>query len=209
VANISKNLIIPLLVFSSIVLVIYVALPHIDSSIEQLLNRLIHKPLIYTYLSLAILISDILIPIPSSIIMYLNGYVLGCFIGGFISLFSVMTGSIIGYMIGGFTSLGIKQIQKDSGANSLFRRYGLLAIIITRGIPILSESVCMLCGFNKVSFKDYFLYNLIGYIPVCWTYAYFGSIGLQKNIFFITFGVSIVISISFWLFGGLIINKRL
>lgn len=170
----------------------------IEEQISTILNSFQSKKLHYSLLSFAILTSDIALPVPSSIIMYLNGYVLGGIMGSCISLLSLLTSSIIGYYLGKLTSIGLKE-NTAKNTNTIINKYGTLSIIVTRGIPILSESICIVCGYNKVPFKQYFIFNLIGYFPLCLLYAICGSLGYDKNLFFISFGCSLLISLVFWL----------
>jgi uncharacterized membrane protein YdjX (TVP38/TMEM64 family) len=172
----------------------------VESFFTNLLKRAVADHTTYALFSFLILASDILLPVPSSIVMFTNGYVLGIFYGTVISLLSLVTGSVLGYYLGKFTSLGLRS-GSDEKANNIVSRFGALSILITRGIPVLSETICIICGFNKMPFKKYFIYNIIGYFPLCLLYAFCGSIGIDKNIFLISFGCSILITAVFWFFG--------
>ena len=171
----------------------------IEEQISTTLNNLQSKKLYYSAVSFTILTSDIVLPVPSSVVMYLNGYVLGSLVGSFISLFSLLISSVIGYYIGKLTSIGLK--AKSENSNKILSKYGTMAILITRGIPILSESICIVCGYNKVPFKQYFIFNLVGYAPLCLLYAVCGSLGYVKDLFFFSFGCSLFISFAFLLLG--------
>jgi uncharacterized membrane protein YdjX (TVP38/TMEM64 family) len=158
--------------------------------------------------SFTALTSDIVLPVPSSIVMYLNGAVLGLLPGALLSIASVMISSVIGYIIG----LVSEKIMNKNGthrtSNELLEKTGPLAIILTRGIPILSESIIIVAGYNRVSFGKFLLWNTIGYVPVCFTYSYLGSISSSQNAFLISFGVSIAISFAFWMIGRRVLNAK-
>ena len=47
-------------------------------------------------------------------------------------------------------------------------------MILSRGIPILSESICFTAGYNKMNFKVYTFLNIVGAIPISLVYGYFG-----------------------------------
>ena len=76
-----------------------------------------------------------------------------------------------------------------------------MAILITRGIPVLSESICVVCGYNKMPLKQYVLMNIIGYLPLCILYATFGHAGYNGQHFLLSFGLSLLVSAAFWYFG--------
>lgn len=195
-----KKIVIPFLVAAIIILVLYFLFEDLEQYFEDLLYGSGDHKLIYSVLSFTALTTDIVLPVPSSIVMYTNGFVLGPVQGMALSLVSVMTGTLFGYYLGRFTSFGLKA-KKDQKTEAFLSKYGPAAILVSRGIPILSESVCIVCGYNKVNVKSYLLLNLIGYIPVCFIYAYFGSIGYDKNSFLITFGFSILIAALFLFIG--------
>jgi uncharacterized membrane protein YdjX (TVP38/TMEM64 family) len=138
--------------------------------------------------------------------MYVNGYVLGIIGGSIISFVSLITSSIIGYYLGRLTSAGLKTTT-ELKSQLFLNKYGAMAVLLTRGIPILSESVCLVSGYNKMPFNQYLIYNVIGYIPLCILYAYCGSLGYDKNIFLFSFGCSLLISALFWFVGKSIIKK--
>jgi uncharacterized membrane protein YdjX (TVP38/TMEM64 family) len=193
-----KKSIIVFVISILIIISIFIFWGDVENKIITVLNSLKGQKLQYSFFSFLFLASDIILPIPSSIVMFLNGYVLGIILGSMISLLSLLTSAVIGYYIGQLTSWGYKANEKNN-TNVLLNKYGTLSILITRGVPILSESVCILCGFNRIPFKQYFLLNLIGYFPLCLLYGFCGSIGYDKNMFFISFGCSLLISASFWL----------
>ena len=183
-----------------IITLTFIFFGRIEEQISTTLNSLQNKKIHYSILSFTILTSDILLPVPSSIVMYLNGYVLGGILGSCISLLSLLTSSIIGYYIGKLTSIGLRE-KSEKGTNTILAKYGTLSILITRGIPILSESICIVCGYNKVPMKHYLIFNLLGYAPLCLIYAVCGSLGYDKDLFLISFCCSILISFVLWLLG--------
>lgn len=189
-----------MIVTSFSILAIFLMFENIESFFGDLLNQARDNPLRYAALSFVILVSDIVLPVPSSIVMYSNGVILGLVRGFSLSLVSVILFSVIGYFIG-FGSSAVLKSEADVSANKILEKYGYLAILITRGIPILSESVCIVCGFNRYNFAVYLIMNIVGYIPVCLIYAYFGSIAADRNLFIISFLCSLFIAFILWFFG--------
>mgnify|MGYP000010492766 CR=1 FL=1 len=203
-----KNNVIPFLIAAVVVIVTFLLFNEMESYFSALLRDVSANHVAYSFISFLVLTSDIVLPVPSSIVMYLNGYVLGILIGSLVSLISLLVSSIIGYFVGRLTSLGLK-VKSERNANEVLAKYGTLSILISRGIPILSESICIVCGYNQVPFKQYLFFNLVGYAPLCLLYAVCGSLGYDKDLFFISFGCSILISFAFWLFGKKLIIANL
>jgi uncharacterized membrane protein YdjX (TVP38/TMEM64 family) len=195
-----KKVVIPFLVTAVIILAMFLLFENIEHYFTTLLKESGNQKLIFSLVSFLVLTSDIVLPVPSSIVMYSNGFVLGAIQGMALSFLSVMIGTLFGYYLGRFTSLGLKA-KEDRKTELFLNKYGGAAILVSRAIPILSESICIVCGYNKMNLKFYLLLNLLGYIPVCILYAYFGSIGCDKDSFLITFACSVLISALFLFIG--------
>jgi uncharacterized membrane protein YdjX (TVP38/TMEM64 family) len=195
-----SKIIIPFIIIVSVIIISFLLFDDMEVFFTNMLKQAGDNIKTYTAVSFFALASDILLPVPSSIVMFTNGYILGTLYGAALSFVSLMVGSVIGYYLGKFTSLGFKS-KADDKANNIVARYGALSVLITRGIPVLAETICIICGFNKMPFKKYMIYNITGYVPLCLLYAFCGSIGYDKNIFLISFACSILISALFWFFG--------
>lgn len=190
----------PFLLSVFIVTAVFVMFNNLEVQFQSILQGFQERSFEYIIYSILILSSDIILPVPSSIVMYLNGFVLGIYLGFATSYIAVTISVIAGYYIGSSVSYGLSKHQ-NAEAKQLIEKFGFFAIIISRGIPILSESVCIVCGYNKYNFKLYLILNLIGYIPICLIYAYFGNLGADEGQFLLSFASAIVISAMLWFFG--------
>lgn len=184
----------------SLIIISFLIFSDLEAYFTELLVSAQSRPLLYAWISSLILIADILLPVPSSIVMYTNGFVLGTFTGTLVSWVALMIGAVIGYYLGRFSAMGLKA-SSDSRSGAVLTKYGALSILITRGIPVLSESLCFLYGYHRMPLKKYLLFNAIGYLPVSLLYALCGSIGFNQNTFLISFGISITLSAVLWFLG--------
>ncbi|MXV15661.1 TVP38/TMEM64 family protein [Hufsiella ginkgonis] len=202
----SKKIIIPFAIVVAIVIVSFLLFNTLESYFTTLLNDVSKHRGTYSGISMLVLAFDIVLPVPSSIVMYMNGYVLGMGYGSLTSLTALMVSSLAGYYIGKFTSFSIRS-EHDERANSILTRYGMVAVLLSRGIPVLSESVCVVCGYNGMPLQKYLLLNLAGYAPLCMLYAFCGSQGYDQGIFLLSLGCSLGISAAFW-YGRSMISKK-
>lgn len=202
-----KSILYPLLVSIGIVLITFGIFHSMENNFSDTLHLLKDNPFQFGIVSFLTLASDIILPVPSSIVLYLNGYFLGIIAGTLVSLSGLMVGCVIGYYIGKSSS-SLFKIDQNQKAQDILTKYGPSAIFLTRGIPVLSESICFVCGYNKLDFSRYLFFNLIGYLPVCFLYALFGSLGfMSSKAFLLSFSASIVVSIIFWFFGKKVLDK--
>lgn len=190
----------PTLLCIFIIIILFLVFGNLETLFIDFLNKARGYQSSYAITSFFILASDIVLPVPSSIIMFTNGLVLGITKGSLLSVLSVMIGSVIGYYLGRFTSYGLK-IKSGNNADSFIQRYGELAILVTRAIPILAESVCIVAGYNKMKFGYYIVLNLLGYIPVILVYSICGNAGYGKSAFILSVSASLLISAVFWFCG--------
>lgn len=160
--------------------------------------------------SILLLTSDIILPIPSSIIMIANGAVFGIITGTLISLAGTLASSLIGFLIG---RKGLKFINKlinekeQQQADKLIKRWGIVIIIITRPIPLLSETVSIMAGTSKISFLKITAASIAGLLPPSIIYALSGIYAVDFESGAITFLAVFFFAAAFWFISRLIENK--
>ena len=132
--------------------------------------------------SISLLCLDVILPIPSSLIMTLNGTVFGPVWGALISLIggvaSVLFGWWIGYRSQGFIVQKIEEKERII-AHKYLTKWGPLAILFSRPLPIISEIVAIMAGTLPIPIYITVCYSILGYILPCIFYAYIGWQGSQ------------------------------
>jgi uncharacterized membrane protein YdjX (TVP38/TMEM64 family) len=125
-----------------------------------------------------LLVSDVLLPIPSSIIIMLNGKLFGAVVGTLISLVGTMGSSVLAFYIGRCGGPLLDRVmspEEHARGNAMLKNWGPLAIIVTRPIPLLAESVSVMAGTSPMSWRSMLLASLAGNIPACAIYATTGA----------------------------------
>jgi uncharacterized membrane protein YdjX (TVP38/TMEM64 family) len=184
----------PFLASSVLVILVFVFFEDLEAYIENLIAISQSNKQEYVLISGLFLSSDILLPVPSSIIMYANGLVLGTLWGTLLSLVCSLISSCVGYALGILSAKTLRSSKREE-ASTILNKYGVVGIIISRGVPILSESISYTAGYMRMKFKNFFLLNFIGYLPITLLYAYFGSLGSDLNIFLYCFAASLLLSL--------------
>jgi uncharacterized membrane protein YdjX (TVP38/TMEM64 family) len=129
-------------------------------------------------LAIGLLIADVFLPIPSSLIMIANGALLGTLGGGMLSLVGGTGAALTGYWVG---RMGQKVAQKWVKESELargkqfFDRWGLFSVILSRPIPLISETVAVVAGLCKMRFAPLLIGSLAGNIPAAFIYAWAGA----------------------------------
>jgi len=140
-------------------------------------------------LGIGLLIADVLLPVPSTIVMTALGTIHGMLIGTLLSLIGNLGAAAFGFWLGR-RSDGVfdRFLSEDDriAASSFFHDWGEVGIILSRPIPILAESVAILAGSSPViSWPKLIGCSLLGAFPASLIYAWAGAqaMTLQSGLF--------------------------
>jgi uncharacterized membrane protein YdjX (TVP38/TMEM64 family) len=122
---------------------------------------------------------DIVLPIPSSIVMIVSGALFGTLAGAALAIMGSLAGNWMGYELArrfGWEFLEKREKPGDlERMGAMLRRYGPAAIILSRPVPVMTETVSLLAGAMHVERGVFIGASLAGTIPICLIYAYAGS----------------------------------
>lgn len=151
-----------------------------------------------------LLLADVFIPIPSSVIMIAHGAAFGVLGGFLLSFVASVGGAMIGWWVGNKGRPVMNRVvtlREKRQANTFILRYGLLAIIISRLLPIVAETVAIMAGTTDIGWKRMLVATSIGAIPPALIYAIAGSATSDfSSGVLVTVGVVLVAVIA-WLIG--------
>ena len=105
---------------------------------------------------IALIVSDLVLPVPATAIITGLGMIYGPWAGGLIGAVGSLLAGLVAY--GGCRLLGERFCNFLVGADNLaklgrfFDRYGLWAIALSRWMPILPEALCCLAGMSRMRF---------------------------------------------------------
>ena len=127
-----------------------------------------------------LLVADIALPIPSTIVMSALGATYGFWVGSLLS--------ILGSMLAGLTAYGLARwagrpaaiwIAGEDGlvrTEELFARGGAWLVLTSRWLPILPEAVACLAGLARMPFRTFFWALMVGSVPLGLTFAWVGTL---------------------------------
>ena len=132
---------------------------------------------------IGLLIADLLLPLPNSLIMSAFGYLYGWWWGGLLAVAGSFLAGALGYEL--CRRIGEKAVvailgnkDRERGAR-LFARSGGWLVALSRWLPVLTEVVACLAGLNRMPAKSFYLSLLAGTLPLGFTYAAIGAIGIS------------------------------
>ncbi|MCK5101811.1 MAG: VTT domain-containing protein [Cyclobacteriaceae bacterium] len=160
--------------------------------------------LIVLLISLFLLTSDLLLPVPGSVIMMGNGAVFGIVLGTGISLIGTMFSSILGYIIGSrFKKLAYRLISDSDyrHGKSVMDKYGQLAIIASRPVPLMSETVIIISGMLGYRVPKMIMASFIGLLPASFIYALIGASLIDSDYSIFSLLIVLIFSGLMWVIG--------
>jgi uncharacterized membrane protein YdjX (TVP38/TMEM64 family) len=157
-----------------------------------------------------LLIADVFIPVPSSIIMIAHGALFGIVTGTILSVIGSLGSAMVGFGVGRQSNSLLQRFispAESQRANALLERYGAVAIIITRPIPIVAETVAIMAGASSMSWRWMLVTSLAGIIPSALLYAVTGATAMRLDNFLLTIISVLGIAVVFWLVERLFLSR--
>jgi|GEM_PF-175408 len=144
-----------------------------------------------------LLASDVLLPIPSSLVSTACGYLLG-FLPGILASWTGMTlGAIVGYVVGSRPAAAVA--RRLVGETELTRareaenRWGAWTLILSRSVPVLAEASVVFAGMTAMPFPRFLAITAGANLGVSAAYAWVGSQALQANAFLWSFAGAVAL----------------
>ncbi len=163
----------------------------------EVMQRVQQHPVAAFWLVAGFLATDILLPVPSSIVSTLGGAALGAVGGTLASWSGMMVSCALGFWLGRVgRPLGRRLAGEEELARleTLERRFGDWMIVIARPVPVLAEASTILAGMGKMRFSRFLVMSAIANLAVSAVYAVIGSLSRHIDAFLPAFGASLLLA---------------
>jgi uncharacterized membrane protein YdjX (TVP38/TMEM64 family) len=155
-------------------------------------------------IGVALLVVDVFLPVPSTLVMVAHGALFGLAGGALLSMIGSIAAALIGFAVGRAGNGAVRRIvtpNEHARAGELLRRWGVLAIALTRPVPILAETVAILAGSSPLTWRQTALAaaagSLVPSLAYAWAGAHASDVASQTLIFAGLLAVTTVL----WLVG--------
>ena len=163
-----------------------------------------HAGVLAGFAGVCLLVADVALPVPSSLVMIAHGALFGEVIGTLLSLVGSTGAALAGFAIGrrgGALLPRLVSANERERANRLLTRWGMLAIIVTRPVPLLAETTAIVVGSSPLGWGRVALAALAGSFPGALLYALTGAVAARLQNGVLVFGLVLLVASSFWLVG--------
>lgn len=124
-----------------------------------------------------LLMSDLFLPIPTTLLIGAMGTVLGTGMGTFWGWLGLNLAAWMGYGLARWKGSAWARVSEEEHQrfSSWFNQSGGWAVMLSRWVPILPEVISMMAGLYGMSAKRFGLAIALGSLPPAWMYAWIGS----------------------------------
>jgi uncharacterized membrane protein YdjX (TVP38/TMEM64 family) len=128
---------------------------------------------------------DLLLPVPSSLVMILSGAAFGVWWGAALSLVGSIGGEWLGFeLVRHYGRPWSRRMVTDDEIRALdrvFARHGAAAIAVTRALPVVMETMSVVAGMSRMSRTSFLVASLLGTAPIVVVYAYAGAVARETG----------------------------
>jgi uncharacterized membrane protein YdjX (TVP38/TMEM64 family) len=140
---------------------------------------------IFTLLAL-----DIFLPVPSSIVATAAGVLLGLVQGAAIVWAGMTAGCLLGYIVGvraWGAARWVVGAENLARADDLMRRYGDLAIVVCRPVPVLAEASVVFAGIARSPVRRFAWLTGVSNLGIAVAYSTVGALSMRIDSFLVAF----------------------
>jgi uncharacterized membrane protein YdjX (TVP38/TMEM64 family) len=155
-------------------------------------------------LGVSLLVADEFLPVPSSLVMISLGALYGAPAGIVLSLTGRVGMAAAGFAVGRAGGPLLERLISDrerARADALLRRWGTLAVLISRPVPLVAETVAIAAGASLMRWTRVLAAAALGSLPEAVAYSLAGAIAPSFENAGLIWGSFFVIAASFWLVG--------
>ena len=151
-----------------------------------------------------LLVGDLVLPVPGTIVISALGFLYGTLIGGCVASAGLVMAGMAGYGAGRL--FGEKFARRWLGdgdyekGRTLFENRGGWVVAMSRALPILPEVISCTAGLVRMPFRQFTLALVCGSVPMGFLFAAVGRAGREAPSW--AFALSLLIPAVLWIVAG-------
>jgi uncharacterized membrane protein YdjX (TVP38/TMEM64 family) len=155
-------------------------------------------------IGVSLLIADVVLPVPSSVIMLAHGALFGVVTGSILSLVGSVGCALAGFAIGRAGREKVRHYVSDAEyarVSRILDRWGMAGIVATRPVPILAEVMAIIAGTTPaMSWWQITVASIAGSLPPAIAYAVAGHLATTTVGMIWVFSALMLMSAAMWWF---------
>lgn len=155
----------------------------LDHAVARWLDPLPAPPVLAA-IEVGVLAADLLLPVPSSMVATLGGAHLGVVIGTACAWLGMTAGAMVGWWLGhtaGAASLSSLTADEKERLARQQRRFGPLAVVLTRPLPLVAEAAALMAGAAGMGWWEFLVAAGSGNLVITLVWSLAGALGRQTD----------------------------
>ena len=182
---------------------------YLEPNVEALVRSdwLSERQLLAVSTIIVLLVFDVLLPVPSSVVGTISGSLLGPWIGTLVNWIGLSLAAAVGYELGKRfgrpLAIRLQSVQSLKRVAQWNDEYGSWALVLFRGIPILAEASVISAGLYRQSPRQFWPPVLASNLGIAAAYGVLGNWSLAGDWLAIAMALSLGIpaAIAAWIIG--------
>lgn len=158
---------------------------------------------------IALLVADIILPVPSTVIMSALGWMYGWWLGGLIAALGSMLSGIVAYSacrwLGRPAARWLAGEAGLSRGEEMFERRGGWLVALSRWMPVLPEAIACLAGLSRMRMRVFVPALACGSLPTGFAFAAIGHLGQEQPVW--AMALSAALPVALWLLAARVLKK--
>lgn len=149
--------------------------------------------------TVALLSTDVLLPVPSSVVSTVAGAQLGVVAGTIVSWLGMTLGAVAGFVLA--RVCGRPLAERLASADDLNRldalaaHHGAWILIVTRALPVLAEAAVLLMGATRLGWRRFLPAVLLSNLGIAAVYSVLGHLARYRGQMLLAIAVSIALPV--------------
>jgi uncharacterized membrane protein YdjX (TVP38/TMEM64 family) len=162
-------------------------------------------------IAIVLLIADLFLPLPATVIMSALGYIYGPVLGGLLSAAGSFASGVLAYwlcrMLGEHAATWVLGKKEYERGKKISAQIGGWVVALSRWLPVFPEVVACMAGLTRMPVKNFYLALASGSLPLGFIYAFVGNAGLTNP--GLAFGLSAGMPLVIWFVVSRVLRDRL
>ncbi len=134
--------------------------------------------------AIVLLMADLLLPLPATLVMAALGYIYGPVAGGLISAAGSFLSGSLGYwlcrLLGEKAAIKLLGEKDYTRGKNLSYNVGGWIVVLSRWLPVFPEVIACMAGLTRMPVYYFHMALFCGSLPLGFTYAFVGATGVEN-----------------------------
>ncbi|MHC4943007.1 MAG: TVP38/TMEM64 family protein [Planctomycetota bacterium] len=161
-------------------------------------------------MAVALLVADLILPVPATAVMAGLGILYGPVVGGLIGAIGSVLSGVTAYAacraMGRGAALALAGEKDLARAEGFFARSGGWAVVFSRWMPLMPEVIACMAGLARMPAGSFLAALCCGSPPMAFTFALIGHTGADNPL--LALGASAIIPLLLWAVVRLRVRKK-